>query len=138
MASYGYSLAEFLKKEKPKNIDEILTFALTDRMSLVPKILSSPIEEKQYFCFECGIINQIQAYLTKKNLPPVYFDTQIEKYTIQQIIIKRYQGNYVIKLEVDRWLGDTIDHVCEYVEQVYDINYDTLQVTYRNSSKYRH
>ena len=56
---------------------------------------------------------------------------------IQHILVKKYNDRYVVKLQVDRWLGDVSDHVCEYVDQIYDIDEHTLEVTYRNSNQYR-
>ena len=135
MASYGYTLQEFINQHKPSNIDRILTFILNERKLFFLKLLKEPSDQ---FAFECEILQIIQKYLAKKKLPPVVFETEpTYKYTIQHILVKKYNEHYVIKLRVDRWLGDISDQVCEYVDQIYDIDEHNLDVTYRNSNQYK-
>jgi hypothetical protein len=136
MASYGYSLEQYLKNIHPTSIDNILTFALFDRQLYFSNLLKEPLP--QNFCFEVEIILSIQKYLSKKRLPPVVFEQKPNiQYTIQRIMLTKYNDNYVIKIKVDKWLNDLIDHVCEYVDQIYDIDMVTLQCKYRNSECYR-
>ena len=135
MASYGYTLQEFVKQHKPSNIDRILTFILNERNQFFLDLLKEPSDQ---FAFELEILQIIQKYLAKKKLSPVVFETQpTYQYMIQHILVKKYNDRYVVKLQVDRWLGDVSDHVCEYVDQIYDIDEHTLEVTYRNSNQYR-
>ena len=132
MASYGYSLQEYIKQRNIDNIDIILTFILRERKYFFFNLLKSQSDQ---FAFEVEII---QKYLAKKKLSPVVFETQpTYQYMIQHILVKKYNDRYVVKLQVDRWLGDVSDHVCEYVDQIYDIDEHTLEVTYRNSNQYR-
>lgn len=138
MASYGFSLQEYLKQYKPEKIDDILTFVLRDRQLFFKNLILSSIEEKQNFALEVEIIGIIQKHLAKKKKPPIFFETKPNiQFNIQRILITRYREHYVIKLKVDRWLGDIIDHVCEYVDQIYDIDVNNLECTYRNSECYR-
>lgn len=137
MSSYQYTLEEFIKKNQPDDLEEILTFALRDRSHFFKTLITSSPSEKRTWCFEVGIINMIQKYLTKKKLQPVYFSTISEPFTIQRIMISRYNENYVIRLRVDRWLGDIVDHVCEYIDQIYDIDIQLMNCTYRNSNQFR-
>ena len=132
MAATNYKLTKHFKTNKYSTLEDILPcFINANRLKI-----KSTFQFSSGYVFEYSAIALIQKHLKKNSIASSIYNN----YTIQSIIIRRsplYDNRLMIKVMYDRWLGLTIDCVCDYLKEFYNIDEDTLDIAYSDGEAFR-